>query len=74
MIEYDIFIRAPLYGFIGLTKNEVKLIDTDVIQRLRRIKQLANANLVYPGACHTRFEHSIGVMHIATRMAQRLGL
>lgn len=74
MIEYDIFIRDPLYGFIGLTKDEVKLIDTHVVQRLRRIKQLANAYRVYPGACHTRFEHSLGVMHIATRMAQQLEL
>ncbi len=74
MIKYDIFIRDPLYGFIGFTEGEVKLIDTDVVQRLRRIKQLANAYRVYPGACHTRFEHSLGVMHIATRMAQQLGL
>jgi HD superfamily phosphohydrolase len=74
MIKYDIFIRDPLYGFIGLTEDEVKLIDTDVFQRLRRIKQLANAYRVYPGACHTRFEHSLGVMHIATRMAQQLEL
>ena len=74
MIKYDIFVRDPLYGFIGLTGDEVKLIDTEVFQRLRRIKQLANAYRVYPGACHTRFEHSIGVMHIATRMAEQLEL
>jgi HD superfamily phosphohydrolase len=74
MIKYDIFVRDPLYGFIGLTGDEVKLIDTEVVQRLRRIKQLANAYRVYPGACHTRFEHSLGVMHIATRMAEQLEL
>jgi hypothetical protein len=42
------------------------------MQRLRRIKQLANAHLVYPGANHTRFDHSLGVMHVADRLAQQL--
>lgn len=45
-----------------------------MFQRLRNIKQLALANLVYPGALHTRFDHSIGVMHIGGRMAEQLGL
>jgi HD superfamily phosphohydrolase len=45
-----------------------------VFQRLRGIKQLALANLVYPGALHTRFDHSIGVMHIGGRMAEQLKL
>ena len=39
---------------------------------MRRIKQLANAHLVYPAACHTRFEHSLGVLHSATLMARQL--
>ena len=74
MITNDISVRDPLYGFIGLTDIEVELVDTPVVQRLRRIKQLANAYLVYPAACHTRFEHSLGVLHIATRMAHQLRL
>jgi len=45
---------------------ERKLIDTETFQRLRRIRQLAWTDYVYPGAMHTRFEHSIGVMHVAS--------
>ncbi len=74
MLDIEKFVRDPLYGFIGLTKKEVELLNTNVVQRLRRIKQLGNTHLVYPSACHTRFEHSLGVIHIATRMAQRLKL
>lgn len=47
-------------------------MDTSVFQRLRRIKQLALASLVYPGAVHTRFEHSLGVMHLAGKIGERL--
>ena len=72
MFSFSKWVRDPLYGFIGLTEEEVALLDTSPIQRLRRIKQLANAHLVYPGAVHTRFEHSLGVMHIAGRMAEHL--
>lgn len=68
------FVRDPIYGFIGLTKKEVELLGIPVIQRLRRIKQLGNTHLVYPSAFHTRFEHILGVLHIATRMAQKLNL
>jgi hypothetical protein len=42
-----------------------KIVDTPVFQRLRNIKQLAQASLIYPGALHTRFEHSPGVFHVA---------
>ncbi|GAG49855.1 unnamed protein product, partial [marine sediment metagenome] len=52
----------------------MKLLDTRALQRLRGIKQLAMANLVYPGALHTRFDHSIGVCHLAGLMAERLKL
>lgn len=72
MLSFSKWIRDPLYGFIGLTETEVALLDTPPLQRLRRIKQLANAHLVYPSAVHTRFEHSLGVMHIAGRMAEQL--
>jgi hypothetical protein len=72
MTHYEKFIRDPIYGFIGFTKEELKLLDTPVVQRLRRIKQLGNTHLIYPGANHTRFEHSLGVMHVATRMAKKL--
>lgn len=68
------FVRDPIYGFIGLTNSEIKLLNSPFLQRLRRIKQLGNTHLVYPTACHSRFEHSLGVLHIANRMAQKLGL
>jgi len=71
-LTFEAHIRDPLYGYIGLTRNELRLLDTRPLQRLRRIKQLANAHLVYPAACHTRFEHSLGVLHIATLMARQL--
>lgn len=72
--KYDKYVRDPLYGFIGLTTDEIKILDSPPLQRLRGIKQLAFAHLVYPSANHTRFEHSLGVLHIATRMAEQLGL
>ena len=65
-------MRDPIHGFIKLSERERDLIDTEVFQRLRRIRQLALTSLVYPGAVHTRFDHSIGVMHIAGRICQRL--
>ena len=65
-------IRDPIHGFIKIFKKEIDLIDTKVFQRLRRIRQLAMAFLVYPGVLHTRFDHSIGVMHIAGRICNKL--
>ncbi|MCE2402850.1 HD domain-containing protein [Candidatus Poribacteria bacterium] len=65
-------MRDPIHGFIKISTQEKELIDTEVFQRLRRIRQLAMAFLVYPGALHTRFDHSIGVMHIAARICNKL--
>ena len=65
-------VRDPIHGLIGLSQKEVNLINTRAFQRLRRIRQLAMAFLVYPGTLHTRFDHSIGVMHIAGRICDRL--
>ena len=67
-------IRDPIHGFIHRSPCEQKIIDTKLFQRLRGIKQLALASLVYPGALHTRFEHCIGAMHIAGRVAKKLDL
>lgn len=67
-------IRCPIHGLIEYTPEEERLINSHVIQRLRGIRQLAMAYLVYPGCLHTRFEHSIGVMHAAGRMARQLQL
>lgn len=67
-------IKDSIHGFIETSAEEEKIIDTPEFQRLRRIRQLALAHLVYPGANHTRFEHSLGTMHIAGKIAERLGL
>ena len=61
-------IRCPIHGFITLNDWEREIIEHRSFQRLRRIRQLAWADHVYPGAMHTRFEHSLGVMHTATRL------
>ncbi len=64
-------IRDPIHGYIELDGLALSLIDTPQVQRLRRIKQLGFSNLVYPGANHTRFEHSLGVYHLAGHMIRQ---
>ena len=59
-------IRCPVHGFIQANDWEMSIIAQPAFQRLRRIRQLAWTDQVYPGAIHTRFEHSLGVMHTAT--------
>ena len=65
VLEFTGEITDPIHKYIRITDIEKKLIDTEVFQRLRKIRQLAGAHLVYPSAQHTRFEHSLGVMHLA---------
>ena len=65
-------IRLPIHGFVEFDEWERDIINHPVFQRLRRIRQLAFSDHVYPGAVHTRFEHSLGVMHVATRMFDTL--
>ena len=72
MAEPRYRVRDPIHGLIELSETEIKLINTKVFQRLHRIRQLAMTFLVYPGALHTRFDHSIGVMHIAGRICTEL--
>ena len=64
--------RDPVHGLIRLTDQEVRIIDQMPFQRLRRIKQLAMAHLVYPGALHTRFDHSLGTLHSAGRILDKV--
>ncbi len=67
-------IRDPLHGTVQVSKLEEKAIDSLPMQRLRGIRQLAMAYLVYPGANHTRFEHSIGTLSLAESICKELGL
>ena len=61
-------IRDPIHVFIRLDTDERKVLDSRPFQRLRHIHQLATTYLLYPGATHRRFEHSLGVMELASRV------
>ncbi len=58
-------IKDPVHGYVYITEEEKGIIDTYPMQRLRRLRQLAGSEYVYPGANHTRFEHSLGVMYLS---------
>jgi len=68
--EYWGEIKDPVHGYIYITEAEKEIIDSYPFQRLRRIRQLAGSEYVYPGANHTRFEHSLGVMYLAGRVVE----
>jgi hypothetical protein len=65
-------IRDPIHGYIELDPLTLSIIDSPQMQRLRRLSQLGLSNLVYPGANHSRFEHSLGVMHLATMLTGKI--
>ncbi|KEF32375.1 Deoxyguanosinetriphosphate triphosphohydrolase [Marinobacter nitratireducens] len=65
---YDKLIMDPVHGGIPLYRHEIQVIDHPLFQRLRNICQNDILSLVFPGATHSRFLHSIGVMHVGTRM------
>lgn len=65
-------IRDPIWQNIWIEPIALRLIDTAAFQRLRRVKQLGLAYLVYPGAIHTRFDHALGVYHLAGRALRLL--
>jgi hypothetical protein len=67
-------IKDELYGTIEVSELESKIIDTKDFQRMHRIKQMAFTYLVYPGATHTRFEHCLGTMALASMMCERLAI
>jgi len=71
-------LRDPLWNNIRVDELTLSLVDTEIFQRLRYVRQLGLAYLVYPGATHTRFEHALGTYHLARStlalMAERQGL
>lgn len=66
-------IYDSVHGFIHFNELESALIDEEVFQRLHYIHQLGISYMIYPGATHTRFEHSLGTMHIATQIFDQIG-
>jgi uncharacterized protein len=66
-------LRDPLWNNIRLDPLALSLIDTPVVQRLRYVRQLGHAFLVYPGATHSRFEHAVGAYHLAGVALRLLG-
>ncbi len=71
-IETDDRLYDMVYGFIYLTKDEMKVINTPIFQRLHHIKQLGLDNIIFPNAVHTRFSHSLGVMHIMDQIIKQI--
>jgi len=67
-------IKDPVHGYVYITEMEKEIIDSFPVQRLHRLRQLAGAEFVYPGANHTRFEHSVGVMYLAGRLIENSNL
>ena len=63
-------VRDPLWNNIRLEPEALAIIDTPAFQRLRYVRQLGHAFLVYPGATHTRFEHALGTYHLACRVTK----
>ena len=67
-------VHDPVHGSISVDGVFMEVMDRHEMQRLRSVKQLGLGYLVFPGANHTRFEHSLGAYHLAGRMADAIGL
>lgn len=73
MLNKKKIFNDPIYGFISIHSELIyDIIETPYFQRLRRIKQTGLADLVYPGALHTRFHHALGAMHLMSRTLDNL--
>jgi uncharacterized protein len=66
------FIKDPIHGYIRVGETERTIVDTRPVQRLRRLRQLAGSEFVYPAANHSRFEHVLGAMHLAGSLSDVL--
>jgi HD superfamily phosphohydrolase len=73
-MNFETHIRDPIHGYIGVTSEELSVIDSPQFQRLRDITQLSAVDRVYPSATHTRFQHSIGVMDLSWRLGKQVSL
>ncbi len=71
MTRFDV-VRDPLWNNIRLDADTLAIVDTPALQRLRYVRQLGHAFLVYPGATHSRFEHALGAYHLARRALDEL--
>ena len=71
-IEFVDRVLDPVHGFIDLTQVEKEIVELPIFKRMQSLKQLSLTNWVFPGAEHTRYMHSLGVMHIADQMAVNL--
>jgi len=67
-------IRDAIHGGIDVNPLEEQILDHPLVQRLRHVRQLSLVHLIYPSALHTRFEHSLGSMHLSGKLARNLGL
>ena len=65
------YINDSIHGHIKLDTSTLRFVDTEQFQRLRDLKQLGSSYLVFPGAAHNRFEHSLGVCHLAGQLVER---
>lgn len=65
-------VKDPMHGDIYLSYTDCRLVDTPEIQRLRRVSQLGVVQWIYPGATHTRFEHSLGTLYLALKIARNV--
>ena len=74
MSEGSKVIYDPVHGSIRVEEPFLSILDRHEMQRMRAIKQLGLGNMVFPGANHSRFEHSLGTYHLAGRMASSIGL
>ena len=61
-------IRDPIHGSLTFSDEETRVIDSRTFQRLRHVRQLGFGDLAFPGATHTRHAHSLGAMHVASRL------
>jgi len=73
-MQFTSSFRDPVYGVVPITTMEEQILKLPLMNRLKNIKQLGLAYLAFPGANHTRFEHSVGTMQVAFLMANAIGI